>query len=90
VTVAEHPGTSHVPRRPRWDCVICRDPWPCAPAKVDLAEEYVQDRLALVLYLALQLTDAIDDMAATEAPEVRGLYGRFVGWAALSGPPHRA
>jgi hypothetical protein len=81
MTVAEHPGTSHVPRRPCWDCVSCKEPWPCAPAKVDLAEEYVEERLGLILYLTLQMLDAIDDSASTKGPEPADLHDRFLGWA---------
>lgn len=62
---------------------MCREPWPCAPAKVELLEEYGAERTSLLIYLSLQMIDAIDDMAANgRAPA--DLYLRFVGW--VKGP----
>jgi hypothetical protein len=89
VTVAEHPGTSHIPRRPRWDCVACTEPRPCAPAKVDLAEEYAGERVSLILYLAIQMLDAVDDSASKKGPEPAELHDRFLGWA-MGTAPRRA
>ena len=34
------PRTEHVGVRPHWDCRVCGGPWPCATAKVELAEQY--------------------------------------------------
>ncbi len=79
MTPAQTPETWHLPRRPGWDCTACKDPWPCTPAKADLAEEYGDERSGLVIYLALQMIEAIDDMAATGAP-APDLYSRFIGW----------
>ncbi len=80
MTVAGTPETWHLPRRPGWDWVICREPWPCAPARVDLLEEYGVDRTGLVLYLSLQMIDAIDDMA-TGGKAPSDLHRRFIDWA---------
>lgn len=78
------PATWHLPRRPGWDCVVCQEPWPCAPAKADLLDEYGAERTSLVLYLSLQMIEAIDDIAATrKAPS--DLYLRFIGWARPGG-----
>ena len=82
MSAIEMPETWHHPRRPGWDCVVCREPWPCPPAKVDLAEEYANDRVSLLVYLSMQLYDAIDDSAANKGqPEPADLFDRFLGWA---------
>jgi hypothetical protein len=60
--------------------------WPCAPAKVDLAEEYVEERLGLILYLTIQMLDAIDDSAANKVPDPADLHDRFLGWAIGTAP----
>jgi hypothetical protein len=80
VTVIEHPGTRHVPRRPAWVCVVCHQTWPCAPAKVDLCEEYGDQVTSLAIYLSVQMLDAIDDMSAERGPAPADLYDRFLGW----------
>ncbi len=81
-TVADVAQTWHLPRRPSWDCACCQQPWPCAPAKVDMAEEFVDNRISLVLYLSGQMTDAVNDYLATKQPMPPDLYDRFLGWAA--------
>jgi uncharacterized protein YidB (DUF937 family) len=47
---------------------------------VDLLEEYGVDRTGLVLYLSLQMIDAIDDMA-TGGKAPSDLHRRFIDWA---------
>ncbi|MGX6605130.1 hypothetical protein ACWKSP_23790 [Micromonosporaceae bacterium Da 78-11] len=74
-------NTSHRARRPSWDCVVCQETWPCAPAKVDMSEEYVNDRLSLMLYLSIKLIDAIDDSFGNQGPRAVNLHDRIVGWA---------
>jgi len=74
------PEKFHPPSRPSWNCVACKEPWPCATAKVDMAEEFASDQLSLAMYLNLQMLDAIDDFAATRAPMPRDLFDRFLGW----------
>jgi hypothetical protein len=85
VTLVEHPDTAHVPRRLGWDCVACRQAWPCAPAKADLVEEYAANP-GLVFYLALQLTDAVSDLDTHTGPAPSNLYERFIGWVPRPGP----
>ncbi len=80
MTVADIPQTWHLPRRPSWDCVSCRQPWPCAPAKVDMAEEFADNKVSLAVYLSGQMTDAVDDYLATKQPVPPNLYDRFLGW----------
>jgi len=79
-TVAIEPRTWHRAERPGWDCVICHLPWPCAPAKVELAEEFTADRLSGAIYLAMSLHDAIGDSFHRAGPEPADLWNRFLGW----------
>ncbi|MFI5840507.1 hypothetical protein ACIA8K_12445 [Catenuloplanes sp. NPDC051500] len=59
---------------PGKDCRVCDEPWPCAPAKVELLEEHGRTPSALRLYLFAHLTDAIDMRMDGD------LYDRFIGW----------
>jgi hypothetical protein len=70
--------TEHMPQRPGWDCLACGQPWPCAPAKVQLGEEYQGQGSGLMLYLHLQLNEAIKEHDWDGA---ENLYDRIVGWA---------
>ena len=79
---AEHP-----PRRPGFDCASCGQPWPCAPAKVLLCEEYVGNRPALFVYLAGYLSDAINDSYSGFGPQPAKLYDRMIGWARVAPRP---
>ncbi len=75
--------TEHTPTRPGWWCAMCGADWPCAPAKVELAEKYINDNAALKLYLAQRQWEAIDD--ATLSPDgikiIKQMRERFLGWA---------
>ena len=72
----------HIALRPGFDCGSCGQPWPCAPAKVRLAEEYVKDKLSLRLYLNLMCFEAISEAIKDhDWKKVDDLYERFVGWA---------
>ncbi len=79
MTVADF--AEHVPGRPSWDCTVCGKPWPCAPAKVQLAEEYRESPLSLSVYLSSHLHDALTEaMHAHEWGRVDDLFERFLGW----------
>ena len=69
----------HLPGRPSWDCLSCRESWPCAPAKERMLEEFAEDRLTLVMYLWVQMAEAIDDFVGLSDP-VPDLYLRIVAW----------
>jgi len=73
--------TGHRPERPEWSCAIDGEPWPCHAARVELAEEYVDNPTALTLYLASYLYDAVDDYAGTTDRAPPDLFERFLGWA---------
>lgn len=67
----------HPPSRPVWDCLACEKPWPCDPAREQLAVQYAGDRIGLSVYLGIQLA-----RAAGEAPHLTAeeLHERFVAW----------
>jgi hypothetical protein len=74
------PRTEHQGNRPDWDCRVCGEPWPCAVAKVELAEQYRRFPHGLSVVVGSFLIEAIDDWAAgTGTPP--DLYERFLGWA---------
>lgn len=66
----------HVVDRCDWRCVLCDQPWPCAPAKVHLGEQYADDRLALVMVMCDYLFDAVVVYLASP----RELHERFIAW----------
>lgn len=71
-------GLAHPPLRPSWDCAACSAPWPCHPARVELAERYADDRMGLAAYVGAQLDHAVREMPPTDVSE---LFERFVAWA---------
>ena len=78
----------HRAGRPSWDCVVCQQPWPCAPVKVELAEEFVHDRVSGTIYLAMCMHDAIDDSFHRAGPDPAKLWNRFLGWFVALWPRH--
>ncbi|MET8147605.1 hypothetical protein ACIBSW_06730 [Actinoplanes sp. NPDC049668] len=74
------PRTEHQGIRPGWDCKVCGESWPCAVAKVELAEQYQKFPTGLAVYLGSCLIEAIDDCAAGTGGLPPDLYGRFIGW----------
>ncbi|WP_433792672.1 hypothetical protein [Actinoplanes sp. CA-252034] len=60
---------------------MCGEPWPCAIAKVELAEQYQDFPHGLSVLLGSYLIEAIDDWAAGASGPPADLYERFVGWA---------
>ncbi|MFU8851375.1 hypothetical protein ACNAW0_10385 [Micromonospora sp. SL1-18] len=70
-------GGGHQPERPRWDCLSCRQPWPCPPARVQLGEAYGPDRIGLAMYLGALLFVAVGEIPAASPGE---LFERFVAW----------
>jgi hypothetical protein len=74
------PRTEHLPARPTWDCQVCADPWPCPPAKIDLAEQYARFPAGLAIYMASVMYDAIGDLTTVGEPTPADLYERFLAW----------
>jgi hypothetical protein len=75
------PRTDHQGKRPDWDCRVCGEPWPCAVAKVELAEQYRRFPHGLSIVVESFLIEAIDDWAAGSGGTPPDLYERFLGWA---------
>ncbi|MFI7022855.1 hypothetical protein [Micromonospora sp. NPDC049900] len=79
----------HVPLRPLWLCRACGMPWPCATARLTLLADYRESRVALSIYLAGMLYDAVDDLYRLDphnVPKPASLHERFLGWAAPRTP----
>ncbi|GGN96240.1 hypothetical protein GCM10010112_87330 [Actinoplanes lobatus] len=73
------PRTDHQGERPTWNCKVCGWPWPCAVAKVELAEQYQRFPRGLVVLLGSYMIEAVDDWAAGRRTPP-DLYERFLGW----------
>ncbi|MEU4595357.1 DUF397 domain-containing protein [Micromonospora aurantiaca (nom. illeg.)] len=75
---------AHQPARPIWDCRVCGQLWPCAPAKVRLAEAYSGDRQGLAIFMG-----SLYAAAVPEQPGVPSglLYAQFVSWTRVLTPP---
>ncbi|WP_239082288.1 hypothetical protein [Actinoplanes teichomyceticus] len=58
-----------------------RRPWPCAVAKVELAEQYQRFPHGLSVVVGSFLIEAIDDWTAGPGMPPPDLYERFLGWA---------
>jgi hypothetical protein len=74
------PRTEHVAARPTWDCLVYEQPWPCAVAKVELAEQYTS--MSLGLFLASCMIEAIEQLIDSDAAIPKDLHDRFLGWVA--------
>jgi hypothetical protein len=72
-------GDDHPVSRPSWLCGNCGRPWPCDPAREQLAAEMAGTDLTL--WMATLMV-----AAAREDPAIRPseLYERFLGWARRS------
>jgi hypothetical protein len=72
---------THLPEHPSFDCSTCGEPWPCAPAKVELSEEYLGDVISLAMYLSQHMAEAVDAAVRDRRwRQVDNLYDRFLGW----------
>lgn len=67
----------HALSRPDWNCVACRKPWPCTPAREQLSQQYGRDRVGLAIYMGALLTHAVEDMPEIATKE---LFERFIRW----------
>ncbi|MFY1695832.1 hypothetical protein [Solwaraspora sp. WMMA2101] len=73
------PGVVHTPHRPSWMCAACPvdTPWPCPPARIQLAEAYAGEPIALSVDIGEMLPMAAEEAGVTDPAE---LYERFVSW----------
>ncbi len=66
----------HLAERPAWDCGVCGQPWPCAPARERLIRQYGRGT-ALAMLAWQYLEEAVRDLP-DGPPGV--LFERFVRW----------
>jgi hypothetical protein len=65
----------HPAARPSWDCAACGRPWPCDPAREQLAAEF--SGTYLTLFLSVDMVDAARDNPGIPPSE---LHERFLAW----------
>ncbi|HET6483366.1 MAG TPA: hypothetical protein VFG35_25465 [Actinoplanes sp.] len=65
----------HEANRPFWNCLECRVPWPCQPARDRMAADGIDTSLRLAAWSLFD--DAVQDMPHASEAE---LYERFIGW----------
>ncbi len=70
----------HVPDRPSWNCHSCGRPWPCPPARTDLARQHETAPTAVGAYLHGQYLVAAFDIRDRPDRNAHDLYERIVGW----------
>jgi hypothetical protein len=70
-----HGHTEHIADRPSWDCLACGKPWPCDPAREDLAAELGPTQLAMYMWASLE--EAANDVCALPVGEA---FDRFIAW----------
>ncbi|MFI2710255.1 flavin reductase [Micromonospora sp. NPDC018662] len=72
----------HAPVKPLWFCAACANPWPCGPARLELAAQYAGEPKWLAVDMAELLHEAIADLTRlnAEPPDGVAMYGRFLGW----------
>jgi hypothetical protein len=68
-------SSEHIEERPSWDCGACGKPWPCDPAREELAAAL--DPVALRIQMWTRLEVAALDMPHGPASE---LFERFLRW----------
>lgn len=74
------PAIEHLGVGPRWDCVACSQPWPCAQAKEELLVEFRRFPSSLTIYMSAYLSEAIEDSTAHGGLPPPDLWERFLGW----------
>ena len=72
--------SDHQPVRPKWTCDSCGFPWPCAPAKVELSEDFARFPTSFAAYMAQFYALAFADHAADLNGAPPDLWTRFMGW----------
>ncbi|MEV0806420.1 hypothetical protein [Micromonospora sp. NPDC050200] len=89
MTGSSQPTRLHVPLCPLWLCRACGAPWPCGTARLTLLADYRGSHVALSIYLAGMLYNAVDDLHRLNPhnrPKPGALHERFLGWAAPRAP----
>ena len=70
----------HRALRPSWSCEDCGQAWPCRARRATLPGECEFDRIAMRLFLAQLMYEAVEDIDQYSSDVVPGLYERFLGW----------
>jgi hypothetical protein len=66
----------HVAERPSWDCAACGKPWPCDPAREELAR-----RTGGGTPLAIAGWSYLEDFVRDQGPgPLAEVFDRFIGW----------
>jgi hypothetical protein len=65
----------HVEERPSWDCGACGKPWPCDPAREELAAALSPVTLRTDMWMRLEV--AVQDLPPGPPSE---LFDRFLRW----------
>lgn len=65
----------HLPHRPYWSCWTCGRPWPCSPAREQLAAEL--DMVQLPILMCGYLEDAVRELRGLSTEEY---FDRFIAW----------
>jgi hypothetical protein len=71
------PTPEHTPRRPGWTCRDCGEAWPCRTRQTMLREEFRDQPVAVVLYLAGCYEEASGHLTDLPSDVV---YSRMFGW----------
>ena len=66
----------HSAERPSWDCKVCGQAWPCAPAREELVAEYGRGTSLAMLGWGY-LEEAVADLPEGPPGE---LFDRFISW----------
>ncbi|GIF04308.1 hypothetical protein Asi03nite_18460 [Actinoplanes siamensis] len=66
----------HTEARPSWDCRACGKPWPCDPAREQLATAMTMTELRTAMWIRLE--EAALELPPGPATE---LFERFLRWA---------
>jgi hypothetical protein len=67
-------AVGHTPLRPSWLCVMDGKPWPCDPAREEMADDC---RITRAIMMSVMLDLAAGDMPTATPGE---LFERFVAW----------
>ncbi len=67
----------HLAAWPGGPCSVCAALWPCAVERTALLVEYRDARSSLLIYLCLQLIEALERNPVEMAAE---LSSRYIGW----------
>ncbi|GIE86779.1 hypothetical protein Are01nite_32590 [Actinoplanes regularis] len=65
----------HQGERPRWDCNVCGEAWPCSPAREHLVGAMNPTELRTLMWGLLE--KAARELPPVSAPE---LFERFLHW----------